>query len=158
PSAADVAREVGARADADVVLMAAAVSDYRPEEAYLGKRAKDGEPWLVRLEPTEDVLRTIGARRVPDGTGVLVGFAADEGGRGLERAREKLVAKGADLIVFNDVSREDVGFESPDNEVVLITRSAERRIDKAPKREIAAEVLDEVARLLKDGHGRAGRG
>ena len=158
PSAADVAREAGARADADVVLMAAAVSDYRPEEAYLGKRAKDGEPWLVRLEPTEDVLRTIGACRVPDRTGVLVGFAADEGGRGLERAREKLAAKGADLIVFNDVSREDVGFESPDNEVVLITRFTERRIDKAPKREIAAEVLDEVARLLKDGHGRAGRG
>ena len=116
PTAEDVARETLARRDADVVVMAAAVADYRPSEPDAEKRPKDGRPWTVTLEPTTDVLRELGERRT-NGQ-LLVGFAADRGERGLERAREKLANKRADLIVFNDVARDDVGFDAPDNEVV----------------------------------------
>src|SRR5437762_2011182 len=104
PTAEALARETLARRDADVVLMAAAVADYRPTERAEGKRPKDGEPWTVTLEPTTDVLRELGAGRT-NGQ-VLVGFAADAGERGLERAREKLEAKQVDLIVFNDIARD----------------------------------------------------
>ena len=156
PTAEDVARETFARADADVVVMAAAVADYRPAERHDGKRPKDGEPWTVTLEPTTDVLRELGAARDPKARGVLVGFAADHGERGLERAREKLGNKRADLIVFNDVGRADIGFEAADNEVVLVSDEGERRIEKAAKERIAAAILDEVARRLEGKRGRAG--
>jgi phosphopantothenoylcysteine decarboxylase/phosphopantothenate--cysteine ligase len=147
-------REVLARSRADIVLMAAAVADYRPSEPHSEKRAKDGEPWTVTLEPTRDILRELGARRDPTTRSVLVGFAADRGDRGLARAREKLEAKRADLIVFNDVSREDIGFDAPSNEVVLVSAAGERRIQKASKERIAVEIVDEVARLLPNGDGR----
>ena len=153
PSAADLAREAVARGTADVVLMAAAVSDYRPAEAREGKRPKDEAPWLVQLEPTTDVLRTLGERRL-NGQ-VLVGFAADEGQGGLARAREKLERKNVDLVVYNDVARRDVGFDALENEVVLVSRSGERAVARAPKDEIAAVILDEVGRLLAEGDGAA---
>ena len=148
PTASELETEALARAiEADVVIMAAAVADYRPAEAAATKRPKDRSGWSVQLEPTTDVLATLGDRRVPGQ--VLVGFAADQGGRGLERAREKLAAKKADLFVFNDVGRVDIGFESTDNEVTLLrSGGSERTIAKAPKDEIAAAILDEVERLL----------
>ena len=147
PTAADLGREALARgAEADVVIMAAAVADYRPAEALASKRPKERATWTVELEPTTDVLRELGASRR---TGqVLVGFAADEGEGGLSRAREKLTIKNADLFVYNDVGREDIGFESAQNEVTLLSAHGERVIEKAPKDEIAAAVLDEVERLL----------
>jgi phosphopantothenoylcysteine decarboxylase / phosphopantothenate---cysteine ligase len=145
PTAADVEREVLARAEADVVLMAAAVADYRPAERLSGKRGKDSQTWTVELEPTTDVLRSLGER---EQHGVLVGFAAEAGEPALDRARRKLVGKNANLIVFNDVSRTDIGFESDDNEVVLVSAEGERTIAKASKREIAAAVVDEVVTLL----------
>jgi phosphopantothenoylcysteine decarboxylase/phosphopantothenate--cysteine ligase len=131
PTAEDVARETLARSDADVVLMAAAVADYRPAEADTGKRAKDGNAWTVTLEPTTDVLRELGAGRTNGA--ILVGFAADVGDRGLERARQKLTDKQVDLIVFNDVSRADIGFDAADNEVVLVSADGEQRLEKASK-------------------------
>ena len=155
PTAEDVARETLARGDADVVVMAAAVADYRPAEAEQEKRPKDDGPWTVTLEPTTDVLRELGARRA-NGQ-LLVGFAADRGERGLERAREKLGNKRVDLIVFNDVSRDDIGFDAADNEVVLVSGSGERRIQKAAKERIAAAILDEVAARLEGVNGRGGR-
>ena len=79
---------------------------------------------------------------------MLVGFAADRGEQGLERAREKLAAKRVDLIVFNDVSRDDVGFDAAENEVVLVSAQGERRVEKAAKERIAAAILDEVAERL----------
>jgi phosphopantothenoylcysteine decarboxylase/phosphopantothenate--cysteine ligase len=154
PTAEDVARETLARGDADVVVMAAAIADYRPAEAANGKRAKDSEPWVVTLEPTTDVLRELGARRT-NGQ-LLVGFAADHGEHGLERARGKLGTKRADLIVYNDVSRDDIGFDAAENEVVLVSAGGERRIEKAPKERIAAAIMDEVALRLEDD-GRSGR-
>ncbi|MGD0272122.1 MAG: bifunctional phosphopantothenoylcysteine decarboxylase/phosphopantothenate--cysteine ligase CoaBC [Gaiellaceae bacterium] len=132
-------------ADADIILMAAAVADYRPAKPESGKRSKDESAWQVELEPTVDVLRELGARRHKGQ--LLVGFAADEGDPGLERARIKLVAKKVDLIVFNDVSRADIGFDAEDNEAVLISGSGERRLAKAAKSEIAAAILDEAERI-----------
>jgi phosphopantothenoylcysteine decarboxylase / phosphopantothenate---cysteine ligase len=146
PTAGDLARETLARREVDVVLMAAAVADYRPAEPDSGKRPKDGEPWMVTLEPTTDVLRELGEGR-RNGQ-VLVGFSADTGGQGLERAREKLAAKRVDLIVFNDVSRHDIGFDAADNEVVLVSAEGDRRLDKASKERIAMAILDEVAERL----------
>ncbi len=148
PTAADLEREALARADSDVVVMAAAVADYRPASARDDKRPKDSGPWTVELEPTRDVLAALGAERRKGQ--VLVGFAADGAGSGLERAREKLQAKRADIFVFNDVSRQDIGFDTEENEVVVLTGSGERAVAKAPKREIAAAVLDEVERLLSN--------
>jgi phosphopantothenoylcysteine decarboxylase/phosphopantothenate--cysteine ligase len=147
PTAADIEREMLARADADVILMAAAVSDYRPGKPESGKRPKSKETWTIALEPTEDVLAELARRR---GNGqVLVGFAADAGERGLARAREKLANKGGDLVVFNDVSDSSVGFESDENEVVLISARGERRIGRRSKEDCAVAILDEVEALLK---------
>jgi phosphopantothenoylcysteine decarboxylase/phosphopantothenate--cysteine ligase len=136
------------RADADLVLMAAAVADYRPAESIEGKRPKDDADWQVTLEPTTDVLRTLAERRT-NGQ-VLVGFAADRGEQGLARAREKLTAKRVDLVVFNDVSRDDVGFDTDDNEVVLLSASGERHVAKAPKDQIAAAIVDTAEELLRE--------
>jgi phosphopantothenoylcysteine decarboxylase/phosphopantothenate--cysteine ligase len=91
------------------------------------------------------VLRELGGRRRKGQ--LLVGFAADEGDAGLERAREKRSAKKVDLIVFNDISQADIGFDADENEVVLISKSRERVLTRAPKSEIAAGILDEVERL-----------
>jgi phosphopantothenoylcysteine decarboxylase / phosphopantothenate---cysteine ligase len=142
PTAADVESEASARSDADVVLMAAAVSDYRPSETEATKRPKDEQVWQIELEPTTDVLKALGERRT-NGQ-VLVGFAAETGAAGLRRAREKLAAKRVDLIVYNDVSRDDVGFDADENEIVIVSAEGERRVAKAPKAEIAAAILDEV--------------
>jgi phosphopantothenoylcysteine decarboxylase/phosphopantothenate--cysteine ligase len=146
-TAEDLARETLARAGADIVLMAAAVADYRPAEPLSRKRKKDLEPWTVTLEPTQDVLATLGHGR-RDGQ-VLVGFAADAGEDGLSEARAKRVRKGVNLIVFNDVSRTDIGFDSEDNEVTVIGEAGERRISRRSKDECAAAILDEVAALVK---------
>jgi phosphopantothenoylcysteine decarboxylase / phosphopantothenate---cysteine ligase len=145
PTAADVEREVSARADADVILMAAAVADYRPAETLREKRPKDGNSWTVELEPTVDVLRWLGARR-RNGQ-VLVGFGADHGEQGLERKRGMLADKGVDLVVYNDVSKSDTGFDASDNEIVLLSADGDRRIAKAPKEQIAREIIDAVEAL-----------
>ena len=146
PTAAELEREALSRADADVVVMAAAVADYRATDPSETKRPKDAAPWHLELEPTPDVLAAIGAGRRPGQ--VIVGFAADEGDAGLERARAKRQAKNADLFVFNDVSRVDIGFDAAENEVVVLSANGDRAVAKAPKRAVAAAVLDEVERLL----------
>ena len=152
PTAADVAREAEARAGAaDVVVMAAAVADYRPTQTVAGKRAKDGAGWNLALEPTVDVLRLLGERS-RNGQ-VLVGFGAEVGPDGLNRKRTMLHDKNVDLVVYNDVGQHAVGFDAADNEVVLITREGERDVTRAPKEQIAVAVLDEVERLLGESHG-----
>jgi phosphopantothenoylcysteine decarboxylase/phosphopantothenate--cysteine ligase len=145
PTAADVERAT-AGAEADVVFMAAAVSDYRPSQSADAKRPKSEEPWTIELEPTADVLRGLGESR-KNGQ-VLVGFAAETADNGLQRARQKLADKQVDLIVYNDVSRDDVGFDAKENEVVIVSADGERRVDKAPKEAIAAAILDEVEHLI----------
>jgi phosphopantothenoylcysteine decarboxylase / phosphopantothenate---cysteine ligase len=145
PTAADVERATTGT-EADVVLMATAVSDYRPAQTDEGKRTKSEETWTIELEPTADVLRGLGEGR-KNGQ-VLVGFAAETADNGLERARRKLDDKQVDLVVYNDVSRDDVGFDSEDNEVVIVSAQGERRVEKAPKKAIAAAILDEVEHLI----------
>jgi phosphopantothenoylcysteine decarboxylase / phosphopantothenate---cysteine ligase len=150
PTAADLEREALIRgAEADVVVMAAAVADYRPAETLAAKRPKDAAAWTLELEPTTDVLSALGEE--PRAGRLLVGFAAETGAAGLERAREKLARKGADLFVLNDVSRTDIGFDAYENEVTLLTAAAERPVGKAPKEEIAAAILDEVEALIRNG-------
>lgn len=152
PTAADLAKETLARADADVLVMAAAVADYRPTEAQDGKRPKDDARWKLELEPTDDVLKALGARS--ENGRILVGFAAETGEDGLARARAKRTGKNADLVVYNDVARSGVGFESVENEVVLISEAGERVVERAPKERVAAEIWDEVERLLEENGGR----
>jgi phosphopantothenoylcysteine decarboxylase / phosphopantothenate---cysteine ligase len=148
----------------DVLLMAAAVADFRPAEPSQGKIKKSGrESLLVRLEPTSDVLAALSGRRRDGQT--LVGFAAEHGAQGLDEARRKLLAKGLDAIVVNDVSRVDIGFDAADNEVTILTsdgpehartdgeRSAGATethaltIPRASKPEVAEAILDAVERL-----------
>jgi len=143
--------EALAHADADLVLMAAAVADFRPAEPLDDKRPKDGGAWHVRLEPTRDIVAELAARRT-NGQ-VIVAFGAEAGQAGLARKRRMLADKNVDLVVYNDVSREDIGFDAADNEVVLISREGERKLEKAPKGAIAAAILD-AAQGLMEGNGR----
>jgi phosphopantothenoylcysteine decarboxylase / phosphopantothenate---cysteine ligase len=153
PTAADIEAQARAHAaGADVVLMAAAVADYRPAEPLEGKRAKTGESWTLELEPTVDVLAFLGEGE-RNGQ-VLVGFGAETGESGLDRKRRMLTDKNLDLVVYNDVSVPGIGFDATDNEVVLVTHEGERRLERAPKGDIAAGIFDEVERLLAErGHG-----
>ena len=146
-TAAELAEATRAEfATADVLLMAAAVADYRPTQAGESKLKKaDAERLQIDLEPTEDVLASLGTARREGQT--LVGFAAEHGGDPLAEARRKLRDKGADAIVLNDVSGEGIGFEASDNEVVVVSADGEREVPKASKGEVAAAVLDEVERL-----------
>jgi phosphopantothenoylcysteine decarboxylase / phosphopantothenate---cysteine ligase len=146
PTAAEVERATTSHAGADVVLMAAAVSDYRPAQTDEAKRPKSEDTCTIELEPTADVLRGLGESR-KNGQ-VLVGFAAETADDGLVRARQKLADKQVDLIVYNDVSRDDVGFDARENEVVILSAKGERRVEKAPKEAIAAAILDEVEHLI----------
>jgi phosphopantothenoylcysteine decarboxylase / phosphopantothenate---cysteine ligase len=147
PTAADLEREARSRSGAaDVVVMAAAVADYRPTERIEGKRAKTGETWMLELEPTADVLALLGEEE-RNGQ-VLVGFGAELGEAGFERKRRMLTDKNIDLVVYNDVSAPGIGFDSTDNEVTLVTRAGERELQRASKAEIAAGIVDEVERLL----------
>jgi phosphopantothenoylcysteine decarboxylase / phosphopantothenate---cysteine ligase len=132
--------------DVDVLLLAAAVADYRPAEAVFGKRPKDDQVWTLELAPTDDIAKALGERKRAGQ--VLVAFGAEHGEEGLERKRGMLETKNADLVVFNDVGRSDIGFDSADNEVVLISRDRERAVPKAEKAAVAAAILDEVERLL----------
>ncbi len=126
-----------------LLLMAAAVADYRPADAASGKIAREGGRGLeLRLEPTEDVLASIAAARAPGQA--IVGFAAEHGGDPVGRAREKLTRKGVDAIVVNDVSRPGIGFDSERNEVVIIDAGGEHPVPLASKQEVADAILDRI--------------
>ena len=154
PTAADLEREARSRsAGADVVVMAAAVADYRPAKPIDGKRGKTDDVWNLELEPTTDVLAQLGEQE-RNGQ-VLVGFGAESGQAGLERKRRMLTDKNIDLVVYNDVSTPGIGFDAPDNAVTLVTRASERQLAKASKDEIAAGIVDEVERLLEERRGGA---
>jgi phosphopantothenoylcysteine decarboxylase/phosphopantothenate--cysteine ligase len=132
--------------DVDVLLLAAAVADYTPAEPLATKRAKDTETWTVSLAPTDDLARALGQRKRAGQ--VLVAFGAEHGESGLERKRAMLESKNADLVVFNDIGETGIAFDAPDNEVVLITRDAERSVPRARKEAIAGAILDAVQELL----------
>jgi phosphopantothenoylcysteine decarboxylase / phosphopantothenate---cysteine ligase len=129
---------------AHVLLMAAAPADFRAAAPAEAKLARSGSLELS-LEPTEDILAALSAKRGEGQT--IVGFAAEHGGEAVERARGKLRRKGADMIVLNDVSDPEIGFESERNAVTLITAEAEREVPIDSKEAIAAAILSEVDRL-----------
>jgi phosphopantothenoylcysteine decarboxylase / phosphopantothenate---cysteine ligase len=144
PTAASMRDAALALEDVDVAILAAAVADYRPAVSLAGKRPKDDAVWQLELEPTDDIARLLGERK----RGLLVLFGADHGAEGLARKRGMLEAKHADLVVFNDVGRTDIGFDTADNEVVLLDRDGERHVPRASKAAIAVAIMDAVEALL----------
>ncbi|HEV3235170.1 MAG TPA: bifunctional phosphopantothenoylcysteine decarboxylase/phosphopantothenate--cysteine ligase CoaBC [Candidatus Dormibacteraeota bacterium] len=140
-----VSAQVGA---ADLLVMAAAVADFRPRERAGTKLSKTEMPGALELEHTTDILASIPpgqARRL-----VKIGFAAETHDV-VAHAQEKLMAKGLDMIVANDVSNPEIGMGSPDNAVTLITRTERREVGRAAKEEIADRILDAALLLLRPG-------
>jgi phosphopantothenoylcysteine decarboxylase/phosphopantothenate--cysteine ligase len=145
----ETAAELAAAAQAEfpashVLVMAAAPADFRATAVAPGKLARGGSLEL-RLEPTEDILAGLAATRGEAQT--IIGFAAEHGEGGAERARAKLERKGADLIVLNDVSDSAIGFESEENAVTLIDAAGETAVPQASKDSIADSILDRVDAL-----------
>ena len=136
-------------ADADVVIMAAAVADYTPAQHAVGKIAKADAPLTLTLERTKDILADLSAMRDALGGAapVLVGFAAETADV-VERARAKRARKNLDIIVANDVSMADRGFDATTNEVTLITQDDEEVVPLQSKERVAARILDRVETLL----------
>ena len=168
PAGADVIRVRGAaemhqavleRAEAaDVVIMAAAVADYAPDSRAAQKIPKSsGDTMTIVLKKTPDILGDLGSRRVASGRGpLLVGFAA-ETEHLISRATEKLRQKRVDLIVANDVSRSDAGFDVDTNAVTIVGDEGQETLPLQSKARVAAAILDRVERLLARSPAKAGQ-
>jgi phosphopantothenoylcysteine decarboxylase/phosphopantothenate--cysteine ligase len=144
-TAAELAEACAARFDAcDVLLMAAAVADYRPADMHAGKLKKDttGDELNLLLTRTEDVLSALAARRRPGQ--VLIGFAAEHGEGALAYGRDKLTRKGLDAVVVNDIGDAGIGFDSADNEVWIVTEDDDQHVARASKARIAGAILEAV--------------
>jgi phosphopantothenoylcysteine decarboxylase/phosphopantothenate--cysteine ligase len=142
---AAVQRHIGG---CDIVVMAAAVADYTPARgAAAGKLEKIDGPLDVRFVRTPDILEELGRTRGSAATPVLVGFAA-ESGDPARRGREKLIRKRVDLIVANDISRPEAGFEVDTNAVTIISKDGDEPIALTSKTEIAARILDRAEARL----------
>ena len=134
--------------DCDVLLMAAAVADFRPAAPAENKLKKDAGVPTIELEPTADVLSGLAARRRSGQ--VLVGFAAEHGHDAVAYGRGKLEHKDLDVVVVNDISLSGVGFDAPENEVTVLFRDGgERLVSRTSKKQVAKVVLDEVERLRR---------
>jgi phosphopantothenoylcysteine decarboxylase / phosphopantothenate---cysteine ligase len=136
----------------DILLMVAAVADFRPAEPSNGKIKKSGQEHLrLELEPTADILCALAAKRREGQT--LVGFAAEHGAGAIEYGRGKLKEKCLDAVVVNDISRTGIGFEAPENEITILTVAGEQpeHVPRAPKAEVAEVILDAVERLRSGG-------
>ena len=143
--------------NADVVIMAAAVADYTPATVSPGKIAKTDAPLTLPLERTRDILADLGRARArrSSGTPLLVGFAA-ETSDAVAKAREKRIQKNVDVIVANDVSRSDAGFDVDTNAVTIVGPDGEEAVPLLSKPAVAAVILDRVERLLR-GRSTAAR-
>jgi phosphopantothenoylcysteine decarboxylase/phosphopantothenate--cysteine ligase len=131
---------------ADVLVMAAAVSDFTPAAPEREKIRRSSGVRSIELAPTPDVLRAV---REQNPELFMVGFAATHGDPASD-AREKLRKKGADIVVGNDISHEGVGFGAEENEVYVVTNRGERFIPRATKAEVAGEVLDDIQALIHE--------
>ncbi|HLF84235.1 MAG TPA: bifunctional phosphopantothenoylcysteine decarboxylase/phosphopantothenate--cysteine ligase CoaBC [Blastocatellia bacterium] len=125
-------------ADATMVVMAAAVADYRPASVHQQKIKKNGSALVLDLEPTDDILAAVA---LESGSRVVIGFAA-ETENVIENARKKLKEKGADLIVANDVSASDSGFDVDTNRIALVSSEGVVELPLLSKREAAARIID----------------
>ena len=132
---------------ADVAIFAAAVADYRPAEFAEQKMKKVGEELTLKLVRNADILGSARGKVLFEGT--LVGFAA-ETENVVENARGKLLKKGCDMVVANDVSRKDIGFDSNENEVILVFRDDEEKVAKADKHRIAHSVVEVALGMEQD--------
>jgi len=139
----------------DVLLMAAAVADFRPAAplAHKLKKTEISLPAAIALETTVDIITELAQSRRHDQ--VLVAFAAEHGEGAVAYGRKKLAAKGVDMVVVNDISRADIGFGASANEVVIVSGHGERRVPRAAKDEVADAVLDEVGQHREEAHGDA---
>jgi phosphopantothenoylcysteine decarboxylase / phosphopantothenate---cysteine ligase len=139
----------------DVVLMSAAVADFRPAGPVNRKLKKDQGIPQLELEPTEDVLAALAELRRANQ--VIVGFAAEHGEDAVELGRGKLERKRLDAIVVNDISRAEIGFEVDENEVTILTADGvQRHVPRSRKEQVARAVLDEVERLRAAREGTDG--
>ncbi len=130
----------------DLLLMVAAVADFRPVEPANGKLKKaDRERLHLELEATPDVLRELAARRRAGQT--LVGFAAEHGAGAIDYGRGKLQGKRLDAVVVNDISRSDIGIGADSNQVTILTATGEEHVPRASKEQVAEAILDAVERL-----------
>ena len=156
--ASEMHEAVLGRADTmDVVVMAAAVADYTPADPALQKISKDRESLTLVLQRTPDILGDLGSRRLAKGGGpVLVGFAAETEDV-VRRAGAKRDKKHIDLIVANDVSRDDAGFDVDVNEVTIIGPEGADHLPLQSKAKVAAAVLDRLEKLLTQRPAKAGR-
>jgi phosphopantothenoylcysteine decarboxylase / phosphopantothenate---cysteine ligase len=156
--AAEMHDAVLSRADGmDVVIMAAAVADYAPVDTRPGKIAKDEDALTLVLRRTPDILGELGARREAGAAApLLVGFAAETADV-VRRATVKREQKHVDLIVANDVSRADAGFDVDANEVTMVGAAGAEHVPRQSKAHVAAVILDRVERLLLDQPANAGR-
>ena len=156
--AAEMHQAVMSRADTmDVVVMAAAVADYAPVESLPQKLSKDGDSLTLVLRRTADILGDLAHRRgTGDGRPLLVGFAAETEDV-VRRAIAKREKKQVDLIVANDVSRLDAGFDVDENEVTLVGPEGAEHLPLQSKAQVAAAVLDRVERLLTEGERASDR-
>ncbi len=139
-SAKEMYEAVEAHVDGlEMAIHSAAVADYRPKEVHAQKFKKSASEWTLTLERTADIL---GSMREPFGfRGYLVGFAAETENL-LENARGKLERKGCDLVIANDVSRADIGFDQRENEVSLLFKDGRQQsLPKAGKQDLADELL-----------------
>jgi phosphopantothenoylcysteine decarboxylase/phosphopantothenate--cysteine ligase len=133
---------------AEIVVMAAAVADYAPARASERKIAKSEEPVTLTLERTRDILADLGARRSRgEVSPLLVGFAA-ETGDAVAKGRQKRIRKNVDLIVANDVSRPDAGFDVETNAVTIIGEDDEQAVPLQSKEQVAAIILDRIEQVL----------
>jgi phosphopantothenoylcysteine decarboxylase/phosphopantothenate--cysteine ligase len=141
-------------AGADVLLMAAAVADYRPTEAAETKLKKDkSETLTLELERTDDIISALAAARRPEQT--IVGFAAEHGEGAVAYGRDKLARKGLDAVVVNDIGRKDIGFEGVENEVTIVTAAGERHVPRTSKAAVARAVLETVNDLRTEQRATA---
>ena len=139
----------------DVLLMAAAVADFRPAAPveYKLKKTDGSLPTSIVVERTEDIVEALASRRRAGQ--LIVGFAAEHGEHAVRYGRGKLETKGLDAVVVNDISRPDIGFEADANEVAIVTARGERRVPRTSKEAVADAVLDEVQRQRKEVDGGA---
>jgi phosphopantothenoylcysteine decarboxylase/phosphopantothenate--cysteine ligase len=146
---AEMRDAVMSRADrADVVIMAAAVADYAPAAAAAEKIHKEGQTLTLTLVRTPDILAELGQRRGAADRPMLVGFAAETSDV-IASARRKRTDKRVDLIVANDVSRDDAGFEVDANEVTIVSVDGEETLPLQPKTAIAEQIVRRIETLLQ---------
>ena len=143
--------------EADVVVMAAAVADYTPADGALAgkiEKGADAAPLELSLVRTRDILAELGQRRGSASRPVLIGFAAQSGDP-IARGRDKLRRKAVDMIVANDISRPDAGFDVETNAATLITASGEETFPLGQKTELASVILDRAEEILKTAAARS---